>query len=134
MFLRFGLEHTKGSKYPMDPGYHKLVKESKPLADNTEYRSLIGSLLYVSVNSRPDITASVGILSCRVSCPSELDWTEARRVLRYLHSTKDYALKLGAKQQDLNLMGYCDADWATDVSDRKPCSGYLFQLGGATIS
>ncbi|XP_053686511.1 uncharacterized protein LOC128736052 [Sabethes cyaneus] len=100
---------------------------------NADYHKLIGCLLYLSVNSRPDILAAVGILSRKVSCPSTTDWTEAKRVVRYLIHTVDYGLVLGQSGVDLSLKGYCDADWAGDTTDRKSCSGYLFCLGGATV-
>lgn len=131
---RYGKDGAKGSKYPMDPGYFKLSKDAKKLKDNEEYHSLIGSLLYLSTNSRPDIAACVGILSRRISCPSEVDWTESQRIIRYLAHTVDYRLKLGKKEEKFELAGYCDADWAGDTSDRKSCSGYVFRIGGATVS
>lgn len=49
-----GLEECKISEYPLDPGYYKLDCEHY-LPNNDEYRKLIGMLLYISTNSRPDI-------------------------------------------------------------------------------
>ncbi|XP_058445651.1 uncharacterized protein LOC131426903 [Malaya genurostris] len=128
------MNEAKGSKYPMDPGYFKLCKDSKQLKDNEEYRSLIGSLLYLATNSRPDIAACVGILSRKLSCPSEVDWRESQRILRYLAYTVNYKLQLGNLEDEFELIGYCDADWAGDPSDRKSCSGYVFRIGEATVS
>lgn len=130
---RFGMGGAKGSKYPLDPGYFKICNDSKQLKDNFEYHSLIGSLLYLASHSRPDIAVSVGILSRKLSCPTELDWKEAKRILRYLIFTRHYKLKLGGTAE-WKLVGYSDADWAGDANDRKSCSGFLFGLGGATVS
>ena len=66
-----GLVNAKISKVPLDPGYAKL--ESSEQIPDHEYRKLIGMLLYVSINSRPDITASVSILSQRMSSPTKVD-------------------------------------------------------------
>lgn len=130
----FGLASAKGSKFPMDTGYFKNRQDSKPLPNIAEYQRLIGSLLYIATHSRPDISACVGILSRKVSSPTLVDWTEARRVVRYLLQTINYGLRLGAPGAELKLVGYCDSDWAGDSSDRKSCSGYLYRIGGATVS
>lgn len=132
---RFGLDGAKGSKYPMDTNYFKLRLDSEKLKDNANYQKLIGCLLYLSTHSRPDITACVGILSRCVSCPTITDWTEAKRVVRYLIYSIDYGLRLGTNnERELLLTGFCDADWAGDTGDRKSCSGFLYTLGGATVS
>jgi hypothetical protein len=128
---RFGMDLAKGSSYPLDPGYMKLA-ESPRLASNEVYRQLIGSLLYLAVNTRPDIAASTSILSRKVSCPTELDWTEAKRVLRYLKHTSNYKLKLGDGGME-GLVGFVDADWGGDKTDGRSMSGVLFQYNGAAI-
>jgi len=32
------------------------------------------------------------------------------------------------------LVGYCDADWAGDLEDRRSTTGFVFMMGGGTIS
>lgn len=109
---RYRKEGAKGSKYPMDPSYFKLSLNGTKLSDNEEYHSLIDSLLYLATNSRPDIAACVGILSRKISHPSDVDWTESQRIIRYLVHTMDYKLKLGKAEEKFELVGYSDADWA----------------------
>ncbi len=67
-----GLTDGKYSKYPLITGYYN-HKDEEPLKSNNEYRRLIGVLLYVSSNTRPDIAASVAVLSGKVSCPTRTD-------------------------------------------------------------
>lgn len=87
------------------------------------------------MNSRPDIAASVSILARKVSCPNQEDWTEIKRVLKYLKGTINFHLKLSnLAAKDKNLIGYADANWAEDRLDRKSNSGYIFQINGGTIS
>jgi len=126
-----GLTDAKTSKIPLDPGYEKLKCDDA--CDDKEYRKLIGMLLYVSVNSRPDITASVSILSQRLSCPTKLDLNEVKRVIRYLKGTAELKLKVSNVKNELVLEAYSDANWAEDKNDRKSNSGYMCMLGG-TIS
>jgi hypothetical protein len=62
------------------------------LKDSKIYQKIIGQLLYISTNTRPDIAASVLILSQRSKNPRELDLTELKRLVRYLKGTRDYKL------------------------------------------
>ena len=90
-------------------------------------------LLYIATTTRPDIAAAVSILCRKVNSPRQCDWTAVKRVIRYLKETINWKLKLEAVG-DLKLIGYVDADWAGDRSDRKSTSGYLFKLGEGVIS
>ena len=124
----------------MDPGYYKLEK-SELLPDNEEYRKLIGMLLYVSTNSRPDISSSVSILSQKVSKPSITDLNEVKRIIKYLKYTKNSKLRLSDKNPELSvqfpeseLILFSDANWAEDRTDRKSNSGYIGFVYGGTIS
>lgn len=132
LLKRFEMENCKPSIYPLEPGYLKMNSSAK-LPDNEKYRSLIGALLYLAVNSRPDIAVCTSILSQKNVNPTEEDWNEARRILRYLKFTINYALRLGGKG-DQDLIAYSDASWADDILDRKSTSGGLFQFGGSTIN
>lgn len=132
--VRFGLEHAKGSSVPIDIGYYRSREGSNKLDDNRRYHSLVGALLYVTVNTRPDVAASVSILSRQVSCPTEIDWIELKRVVRYLLKTINFKLRLATERnQPITLVGFSDADWSGDTFDRKSNTGYLFQLVAATV-
>ncbi|KXJ70298.1 hypothetical protein RP20_CCG024202 [Aedes albopictus] len=126
------MKDSKPAKTPMDSGYLKLTDYGKPLEDSTVYRSLIGALLYIAVHARPDISVSTSILGRRVSCPSDTDWTAAKRIVRYLLGTRDWKLEFTGTEE--GLLGFCDADWAGDQESRKSTTGYCFLLAGAAIS
>uniref|UniRef100_A0A1Y1NIJ3 Reverse transcriptase Ty1/copia-type domain-containing protein n=1 Tax=Photinus pyralis TaxID=7054 RepID=A0A1Y1NIJ3_PHOPY len=129
-----GLEDAKSSPIPIDVGYFKPNTEDKPLPDNTEYQKLVGKLLFVAVNSRPDIAAPVSILSRKLSNPTQRDWNELRRIVRYLKGSINLKLRLSNRGDDSGLVGYADADWAECRNDRKSNSGFLFKFCGGTIS
>lgn len=128
----YDLEQAKRSNIPMDTGYYKARLDSRSLPNNVEYHCLIGSLLYIATNSRPDIAASVSILSRRINNPLQADWVELKRIVRYLCGTMDYRLFFDTG--NLKLEGFSDADWASDTADRKSNSGFVFLLGGAAVS
>lgn len=55
-----------------------------------------------------------------------------KRVLRYLKGTINYRLRYGNDQR--GLIGYSDADWATDLDNRKSTSGYIFTMYGGAVN
>lgn len=129
---RFGLQDAKTSKSPMDTGFASTVDSSTPFHDNTEYRSLVGALLYIAVCARPDVAVSAAILGRKVCAPTTADWTAAKRVLRFLKATKDMRLEFYNNSD--SLIGYSDADWAGDISTRRSTTGYVFMYAGGAVS
>lgn len=132
----YKMTDAKGSKIPMDPGYIKEIPgDDKKLPDDNEFRKIIGSLLYLTVNTRPDIAAAVSILGRKVSAPCQRDLVEAKRVLRFLSSTKDHFLRIGSFGEITSkLQVFVDADWAGDVKTRHSTSGFFFKYGDGCIS
>jgi hypothetical protein len=126
-----GLHDAKTSRFPLDTGYHKLT--GKELDSDNKYRTIIGMLLYLSTNTRPDIAASVAILSQRVTKPRDVDMNEAKRVIRYLKGTKDLKLKLSTDESERKVEIFSDSDWAEDQKDRKSHTGWNLRLNGGTI-
>jgi hypothetical protein len=56
------------------------------------YASVVGSLMYAMVCTRPDIAHAVGVLSRYMSTPGKEHWTTVKRVFRYLCGTQDYVI------------------------------------------
>ena len=99
------------------------------------YRELIGCLLYLSVNTRPDLAYTVSYLSQFNSCFTKEHFTLAKRVLNYLQGTRKLGLEYNkSTSPNFCITGYADADWAGDNTDYHSYSGYLFTLDGNPIS
>ena len=133
MLEKFGQEDAKVVATPSDVNV-KLSKDdglSKPV-DQTEYQSMVGSLLYAAMGTRPDIAQAVGAVSKYNSCPNEAHLTAVKRILKYLKGTVDLALKF--QKTNERLYGYSDADWAGDTDDRRSTTGNLFILAGGPVS
>lgn len=126
-----GMTDAKPSKFPIDKGYYKI--QGKVLESNAEYRKLVGMLLYLSTNTRPDIAASVTILSKRVANPRNSDLNELKRVVRYLKGTQQAKLRLSASEIPEVMFAYSDADWAEDPLDRKSHTGLYCSVNGGAI-
>jgi hypothetical protein len=98
------------------------------------YQHLIGSLLFLQLCSRPDISFAVLLLSQFCSAPLPRHYTVARRVLRYLKGTKSFRLHYGGARREESLAGMADVDWAGDKSERASISGFVWSYGGGPIS
>lgn len=130
---KYGMQNCRPAATPLDPGYKMGCRNENCVKVNiTQFQSLIGSLMYLAVLSRPDILHTVSKLSQRNTDPHSEDETAAKHVLRYLSATVD--LKITYSKSGEQVMGFADADWANDLSDRKSYSGYAFFLGGSAFS
>jgi hypothetical protein len=101
--------------------------------ERTPYRSLIGSLNYLAVASRPDIAFAVGRLASFLDCYCPEHWDAAIRVVRYLSGTRLLTLQLGGPNP-LSLFGYSDSDYSNCKRTSKSIGGYCYSLGSGMIS
>lgn len=124
------MENCNSVNTPMEVN----LKLEKEITCSTQYpyQQLVGSLLYLSILTRPDISYAVCYLSQFNNCYSETHWKHLKRVLKYLKKTKNFALKYF--KDDLDLIGYVDADWASDSLDRKSYTGFMFKMSGSIVS
>lgn len=65
--------------------------------------------------------------------PLDSHWKAVKRILRYLRGTLQHGLLI-RKSSNLALTGFCDADWASDVDDRRSTSGSCMFLGPNLVS
>lgn len=103
------------------------------LEQNALYREAIGSLMYLSVGSRPDICFAVPKLTKFVEIPHASHLEAVKRVLRYINGMVSKG-HLFCSEQSLVLNGYVDVHWAGDNTNRKLVSGFLFKMAGAPIA
>jgi hypothetical protein len=82
-----------------------------PVADLTQFRSLVGALQYLTF-SRPDIAYAVQQICLHMHDPWEPHLTAMKRVLRYLRSSLDFSLHLRRSASSSELTVYTDVDWA----------------------
>ena len=131
---KFGMESANPVNTPIDPST-KLVKttEDIDIVDQRLYQSVVGSLLYLSTGTRPDITYALSNVAKFCANPNKQHWTAIKRIMRYLKGTLHVGL-LYSKDGSKDCIGYSDADWAGDLDDHKSTSGYMFQICGAAVS
>lgn len=129
----FGLANSKGKALPMSTS-DVVTAQGELLPQGNEYRSIVGSLLYFSITTRPDISFSVGVLSRHMAAPTVEHLKLAKNVLRYLSETSDLGLEYQSVNGDATFTGYSDADYAGDRDTRRSTTGYVFTYNGTAIS
>lgn len=135
---KYGFDDLRPVDTPMDSNNKLTKNEGEKMTPQFQktYQSIMGSLNYASIVSRPDISTAVGILCRYNSDPNEAHLAAAKRVFAYLkHHLSDGLLYKRHTEGDLNdLHIMSDADWAGSLDDRKSTSGYVVMFAGAPIS
>jgi hypothetical protein len=133
---RWGMSESKPNKVPLPaktslPALDAASPDLLPPAEVTTYQSLLGSVNYLSVMTRPDITQAVNYLSRFQAHPGAAHMAALKGVLRYLRGAPAVRLVYEGGE---GLKGFSDADWANDAGDRSSVTGYVFTLGGGPVS
>ncbi|XP_036344047.1 secreted RxLR effector protein 161-like, partial [Rhagoletis pomonella] len=129
----FGMNDSRPIATPLDAGHQINCNTTTcKKVDQVQYQSLIGSLMYLAVCTRPDILHSVCKLAQRNNDPHTEHLAAAKRILRYLNATQDK--KLLYHQTGKEMECFVDADLGGDSSDRKSYTGYAFILAGGVFS
>jgi hypothetical protein len=113
----------------------KLTKnEDGKASDAKWYKQIVGSLMYM-LATRPDLAYSVCLVARFMERPTKVHVAAVKRIMRYLKGSIGYGI-LYKKQynEEMQMCGWTDSDYAGDLDDRKRTSGYVFKLGSGAIS
>ena len=118
--------------------YEPPNEKEETISNPTKYQSLIGSLLYISRMTRPDIPLHVSLLGRRTANPGKANLQAALQLAQYLASTKEEGLILRDMQQEMQKVDlkevpiaiYADASYEGENSRSQ--SGSLVTLYGKT--
>ena len=117
LIKKFGLDTSRSVKTPC-PTHIKLTKDETGVpVDPSLYRSMIGSLLYLTA-SRPDISYSVGVCARYQATPKKSHMLAVKRIIKYVSGTAEFGIWFSS-DTNCSLVGYCAADWAGNVEDRR---------------
>jgi len=161
---RFRMQDANPVGTPLDVSVKLQKATDNDISDaslQTHFRQIIGSIMYLMIGTRPDLAATISIVSQYAAKPTQIHLNAAKRVLRYLKGSANYELCLGANPRNttnssvelfdnkinnntdssietfdktLRLYGFSDASWGNDVDTRKSTTGYVFFLSDGVIS
>ncbi|GJP33789.1 hypothetical protein CLOM_g18299 [Closterium sp. NIES-68] len=153
---KYSLQEEREVVTPL-PSEFKLIKaaegEGVESEDQRQFQSMVGSLLYAAVHTRPDISFAVGQLARVVQNPTEEQCGAAERVVRYLKSYPTVGVQYLASAQlsqkgievvkekgeqlgegKVFLSCFADATWASEHEDSSSVGGYICMVGGGPVS
>ena len=135
VLVRFGMEDSKPQSTPLEVGVSLSKKEGTPLEDTSEYSEVLGSLMYLACNTRPDLCHSVSMLARFMSQPTDLHWQALKRILRYLKGSVDRCITYAttSKQGVPSVVTFSDADFAADKDKRRSTTGTVVTINGRAI-
>ena len=108
-------------------------KEQASTEEIKHYQSLIGSLLYVQLDTCLDISFAISCLVQYAANPSHQHLRMAQYVLSYLLGTVNMCIKFDGESGE-GLCSYTDSSMGDQTDDRHSTSGYVFLLAGGAIS
>jgi len=129
ILAKFRMDESRPVATPMAMNHHKR-KPDEEACDPTIYQSMIGSLMYATTATRPDIAYAIGVLSQYNHDPSNKHMTALKRVFRYLNGTKDWRLRSGGEKESA-LRCYVDSDYTGCPDYYKSASALVITFGGA---
>lgn len=132
---KFNMHESNGVDSPLIVDRTEREQEDHPSPINFPYREAVGSLLYLSTKTRPDISFAVNYESRRLQNPTDRDVNYVKRTMRYLRKHNDLAIHYSKTNSDeFVLTAYSDSDYAGDPDSCKSTSGYVICLNGGPVS
>ena len=121
------------------PSHFKLSSKQSPSTNKKNedmskipYASVVGSLMYVLVCTRPDTAHVVDVVRHCMSNPGKQHWEVVKCIMRYLRGTSSLKLTFGDEKPV--LAGYTDLDMVGDLDSKKSTSDYLMAFVGGAVS
>ena len=137
ILVRFQLENAQPAITPLKAGVNLSPESSSvlptlltPLEKRT-YHEMIGSLMYATIMTHPDLAFAVSMLSQYLESPWTTPLRAVTQVFRYLLGTKKLKLILGGMQN--KITGYSDANWALHIHHHS-ISGFIYFISAGIVS
>lgn len=135
-----GLQSSKPNRLPAPREALAIDPDGEPFEDPWNYASIVGMLLYLSTNTRPDIAFAVSQVARFTHQPKKSHATAVKMIVRYLQGSIEQGTII-KKTTSLNLDVFCDADFmglfgkdpSKEPSSAKSRSGYIIKLGGCPL-
>jgi len=139
MLEHFKMNHCAPTSTPLPPGSSLLIDDCPTTSQETSemaktpYREALGSLMWLQVATRPDLTYAVNILSQFSHNPGRFHWNTLKHTLAYVKGTIDYGITYRGGGT-LNPIGYVNSDYAGCKDTRRSTEENVFIVAGGLVS
>ncbi|KAG8472122.1 hypothetical protein CXB51_036777 [Gossypium anomalum] len=128
LLKRARMDCAKGLLTPMATSTRLSQHDGSAIENESDYRSIVGAFQYVVI-TRPNITFVVNKVCQFMHQPLDQHFKAVKRILRYLQNTVEYGLHFTATT-NLDLVSFFDANWGTNIDDRRSTTGFCVFFGG----
>ena len=110
---------TSTQSVPLRVGVKLEEFDKDEVVENWPFRELVGSLMWLSISTRPDIANAVRAVARYCKAPRAIHWKAALAILEYINGTSEYGITFqrGALS-GISLELFADADYASKATDR----------------
>ena len=127
----FDMSNCNPRVTPADPTPLRAATEGEEPIDKQLYASAVGSLLWLSTNTRPDIAHAVQRAATYMAQPTSKHWSAVKQIFRYLKGSNRGLLY--SKSASLQPVVYCDADFGGDLDTRRSTMGVCVMMANAPV-
>jgi hypothetical protein len=130
---RYGMQNSKPASTPLSTSA-RLIKATimDVLAEQKDYQSIVGSLMYAMLATRPDLAQSIQQISQFSQKPTRTHEKAAKQGLRYLNGTIDEGITYNGNL-GMRLKIWSDANWGGEEG-RESVSGFVSTMAGGAVS
>ena len=136
LLARHGMENCSRVLTPM--ALTKLEKAPEGFTadpkDLNDYQTLLGELMHLMVQTRPDLAQAITRLAQFMSKPTDEHWQALKHVLRYLRGTEELGICWNLAIGNLTLSVWTDSSWGDDPDDSWSTSGYIVLMAGGPVA
>lgn len=102
--------------------------------DQVSYGEAVGSLMFLCIGSRPDIAYVVSRVSSSLEKPTDRDWSNVKRIMRYIKGTMNFGILYKSDSKNDVLHVYCDSDHSGDPKTYRSTTGVVTIFAEGPIS
>ncbi|CAB1113542.1 unnamed protein product [Ectocarpus sp. CCAP 1310/34] len=130
---RFNVCRTSSIPASLTNDYRSVIEDEG--AGDVPFRDVVGSLMWIANQTRPDISNAVRAVARHSHEPNKSHWKAAQKILNYLLETAHLTLKYKQDTMvDVGTLVYVDADFASEATDRRSDSGALVLVADCLVA
>ena len=125
---------TSTKSAPLRVGVKLEESDEDKRVGNWPFRELVGSLTWLSISTRPDISNAVRAVARYCTAPRAIHWKAALSILEYMNGTSEYDTTFQRGTLcSISLEVFADADYACKATDRRSVSSGAIMCGGVSV-